>query len=226
MKCNQCGLDKDINDYYTEEKTNKDGIIYTYINPKCKQCVKDNINKWRKDNPEQTKEQVKKYRQKESFHVSCKATHERSKEREKLWRKNNKDKLKEYNENKMHKKHNINKEELDNLYIFADYSCMYCGISESDSMIKYGERLHKDHAINNGSNGIDNCILACKGCNSWKHTRDWDEWYTPDKSIYTQERFDKIKLWINKIYKKQRKKLLTKSNKKVNINIQEEDIIS
>jgi 5-methylcytosine-specific restriction endonuclease McrA len=75
---------------------------------------------------------------------------------------------------------------------------MYCGMTEVEAKQKFNERLHRDHAYNNGSNEIDNCILACKSCNCTKHKRDWDEWYTSELEFYSEERKNKIEQWLNK----------------------------
>ncbi|MCE5220179.1 MAG: HNH endonuclease [Clostridium sp.] len=165
----------------------------------CRKCTSKRSYQYKLNNPEWAAIQKEKYRQTESFSISNRKTAQKRREIQKEWQRNNKDKINQYNlERDLHKKHKITKEELDRLYNYANYSCMYCGISELESFRLYHERLHKDHAYNNGSNKIDNCILACKSCNSWKHTKDWDEWYTSDKSIYTQERFDKIQAWLNR----------------------------
>jgi 5-methylcytosine-specific restriction endonuclease McrA len=71
-------------------------------------------------------------------------------------------------------------------------------MSEEDAIKKYKNRLHRDHAYNEGSNKIDNCVLACKGCNDSKRKKDWDEWYTEDNKRFSQERFDKIVEWLSK----------------------------
>ena len=118
------------------------------------------------------------------------------KEYNKEWRRLNKDKIKQYNLERSHKSHDITNEELLELYDYADHSCMYCGRSENEALEIYNQKLHKDHAYNEGSNGIDNCILACKGCNCRKHTKDWDEWYTEDNPLYDETRFWKITKWL------------------------------
>lgn len=110
--------------------------------------------------------------------------------------------MKQYRLNReMHKRHDISKDELSELFEYANYSCMYCGISEEESLKVFGEKLHKDHAYNDGSNGIDNCILACKSCNSTKHKKDWNEWYTPENEKFNPILFNKIIKWLNKFIK-------------------------
>lgn len=104
--------------------------------------------------------------------------------------------MKEYRENRKYsKEHNITKEEIDLIYEFSEYSCMYCGISEEEAVDKYRQKLHRDHAINNGTDGIENCILACKGCNSSKNSKDWDEWYLSSE-CFNEDRFMLIIEWL------------------------------
>jgi 5-methylcytosine-specific restriction endonuclease McrA len=127
----------------------------------------------------------------------------RKKDDLKLWRKNNPDKVSVYNKTyQQHKKHNISNKELKDIYEYANFSCMYCGISEKEHLEIFKEKLHKEHAINDGSNGIDNCVLACKRCNSEKHTEDWDQWYNSNniliQEFYTEERKIKIQQWLDK----------------------------
>lgn len=112
------------------------------------------------------------------------------------WQAENKDKLKEYRENRYFtKNHDISNEELALLYDFSGSSCMYCGMSEEESLEMYKQKLHRDHAINYGSNGIENCILACKSCNSTKNDKDWDEWYLK-ADCFNEERYRLIVEWL------------------------------
>lgn len=53
-----------------------------------------------------------------------------------------------------------------------------------------------------GSNKLDNCIPACKSCNSHKWKFDFSKWYNENNPNYNQERFDKIQKWLNEDYKK------------------------
>jgi NAD-dependent DNA ligase len=57
--------------------------------------------------------------------------------------------------------------------------------------------FHKEHVEHNGNNDITNCVPSCKSCNSSKHVSDLEEWYTPDNSIYCEQRLIKIKHWLS-----------------------------
>ncbi|RNB59425.1 hypothetical protein EDM57_04595 [Brevibacillus gelatini] len=200
--CNKCGdWFPSTDEYFYRNKSNSiDGL-----HPSCKQCaiIKSIIRQ--NENPEAIKAYAKEnYRNKvqyykDKFNRWVNNNPERIKQLTKDWRQNNREKLKEYRiERELHKKHDISDEELNELYAYCNSSCMYCGITEEESVEKYGHKLHKDHAINDGSNGIENCILACKSCNSSKRNKDWDVWFTTENPKYTQERFVKIKEWLDK----------------------------
>jgi 5-methylcytosine-specific restriction endonuclease McrA len=154
------------------------------------------------DNPEKYKKSRHKYNKSEK---SRKHFYEFGKQyredgRRKEWEQNNKDKLKQYGLNHIHKTHDITDDEINQLYEYCNASCMYCGMAEEEHKEIYGQKLHKDHAYNEGSNGIDNCILACKSCNSSKRDNDWDVWYTLDNPKYTEERYIKINQWLEKFH--------------------------
>jgi hypothetical protein len=180
---------------------NKSNRIDGY-QPNCKKCTAKKMQNWRKENPEDYKK-YDKLRNKKLYPSRKKYLTELSKSRtisgkHKEWQKNNPDKLRIYRLYRaMHKTHDITEQELNDLYEFANWSCMYCGLSEWFSIEKYGQKLHKDHAYNNGSNGIENCVLACKGCNCEKHDKDWNEWYIEGNPKYDAEKYDKIKTWLD-----------------------------
>lgn len=54
-KCTQCGIDKDETEFY-KDKRHPDGRRYN-----CKSCQNKVSNKWRKENPENVKNALKKY---------------------------------------------------------------------------------------------------------------------------------------------------------------------
>lgn len=99
----------------------------------------------------------------------------------------------------MHKTHNITETEWNVCKRYFNYECAYCGMTEEEHKLLYNEQLHKEHVINNGSNKLDNCIPACKSCNSSKHYYDIDEWYNTNNPIYNRRRYNKIKQWMDKM---------------------------
>jgi DNA primase len=198
--CNKCNSWLPCTkEYFYNNKLNKLDGLYPY----CISCARVKAKEWAKNNYDQFRVNVRKQDINPSSKrktILRKNTRQRlSNGKQKEWQRNNKDKIQIYNlERKLHKNHNISKEELKELYDYANYSCMYCGIPEEEAKKQYGQKLHKDHAYNNGSNGIENCILACKGCNCEKHEQDWDEWYISANPKHTEERYNKIKNRLNK----------------------------
>jgi hypothetical protein len=193
----QCSICKNwfpcTEEFFYTNKTNKnDGL-----KPYCKECEKNKNYERILNNYSDFKLYYKKYTQGEKHKKYRQKNHEMMKDWLAEWRRQNPDKCKEYRDSrKMHKDHEITEEELKVLYDYADSKCMYCGITEKQAIKKYKQKLHKDHAYNNGSNRIDNCVLACKGCNSDKHDKDWNEWFTSDNPRYTVERYNAIKEWL------------------------------
>lgn len=114
------------------------------------------------------------------------------------WRKENKDKISVYSKKYSEEKtHIITKKELSLLYAYCKGLCMYCGMSELEAKDTYGKKLFKDHFYNEGSNGIDNCILCCNGCSSSKRDHDFEEWYIENNPVYSEERYKNVLEWIH-----------------------------
>ena len=111
--------------FYTNNKA--PDALYPY----CKECTKKKSYEWVKNNKERYEENRRKHFQTDKFKYWQKKNQIQMKEVLSQWRKDNKDKVKEYNNNRAeHKKHSITKKELQKLYEYANYSCMYCGMSE------------------------------------------------------------------------------------------------
>lgn len=187
-------LPSTIEYFYHNDKNTIDGL-----HPECKECTKKKSIQWEKENPEQrAKINIETNRRRKEYNKQ-KADEYRQRGGDREWARNNRDKTKQYGlDYKLHKKHNISKEEIQKLYKFCNSTCMYCGISEEEAKKVYNKRLFKDHFMNDGSNGIDNCILCCNGCSSSKGSKMFEDWYTPDKPIYSKRRLNKIMKWLNK----------------------------
>lgn len=199
--CNQCNETRELttDNFYYERKSSKKRGEYVYWNPKCIICVRRNSVDWCMENRERFEK-----RRRENYWGTAKFKAWKAKNNEEMksfmqkWRRENKDKVKQYNtKRREHKDHEISKEEIEVLYQYSNYSCMYCGLTEEEHISLFKQRLHRDHAYNYGSNGIDNCILSCKRCNSSKHDKDWDEWYAEKNDNYNEERHMKILCWLN-----------------------------
>ncbi len=186
-------MNKPSSDFY-KNNANKDGL-HSY----CKECsIKKAYENHQKD-PVKHRESRRKAENTEHGKLVKKKMNDRIRKegKYKKWQEENRDKIKKYNKSRrLNKSHDISEKEIKAIYKYANNSCMYCGMTEGNSIKIFNQKLHRDHAYNNGSDGIDNCILACKGCNSSKHDSDWDEWYTT-KDFYTEERFIAIKHWLD-----------------------------
>ena len=95
-----------------------------------------------------------------------------------------------------HKKHEITDDEWLMCKDYFEYKCAYCGLPEDEHKIIHNEQLHKEHAINDGSNGIDNCVPACKSCNSSKRKQDYTDWYVKGNPVFNEERLHRIEEWL------------------------------
>ena len=190
----------DVSNFYIQNKTNKKGDIYTYYPPYCKQCYIEKSDKWQKDNKERHAECVKiryhnnkEYRE---YKINMAKYQVITGYREK-WEKLNRDKLIGYSKKRQSTKmHTITQQEWDDCLNFFNDSCAYCGMTLKEHVDMYNQILHKEHVDSNGNNGIENCIPACRRCNSSKNTRDMHEWYI-EKDYYSNEREKAINNWVN-----------------------------
>jgi 5-methylcytosine-specific restriction endonuclease McrA len=60
--------------------------------------------------------------------------------------------------------------------------------------------FHKDHVIHKGSNKLDNCIPACKSCNSSKWKSKFEDWYSENNVVFNIDRYNKILKWLEEDY--------------------------
>lgn len=178
--CKECRKEYQRN--YNNTHKEKRHLQYKEYHNKDKQRYNQNSKNWRKNNPEYKQEYQKEYQQ------------------------NNPDKMKMYGQRKRHKKHKISRKEWEACKEYFG-GCAYCGITEEEHRFKNKQDLHKEHADDNGTNDLSNCIPACKNCNSQKWEYELEEWYNKNNINYTQERYDKIMKWLNKDHKLFIKKL-------------------
>lgn len=146
------------------------------------------------------------YEHGEKYYINRKTYNEEHEERlaekEEEWAENNRIKLRGYvKDRNQHKEHKISEKERSDCLKYFNDSCAYCNINEEEHKKKYNERLHKDHAYNDGNNYVTNCVPGCKSCNSKKKKKDFNEWYRPDnprfkEGFYKQENYDRIVKWL------------------------------
>lgn len=179
--------------YYQNEKNKSDGF-----NPECRKCSVRKSVKWWENNKERYEISRKRYHKTNKYKVWHKRNNEQQKDKRKEWFENNPTKNAEYqNRRKQYKKHDITEREWIECKEFFNYKCCYCGLSEEEHKINFNQQLHKDHAINKGSNTIDNCLPACKSCNTKKRETDWFDWYIEENPLYKKDYYEQICLWIS-----------------------------
>lgn len=201
-RCNEwfpCALE-----YFYKNKSSKDSLY-----PYCKKCAIKKQQKWMHDNAEYYKQRNHAYKNANKEYVTTQTKNWRKDKRAyitdytKQYKKEHPEKLKQYNLARANKNHNIIDEEWNRCKKYFNYECAYCGITEDDAIQKHRQGFHKEHIIFDGSNLIDNCVPACRSCNSQKWEFGLDEWYNPDNPCYSKERYDKIIKWKDKEYKDQ-----------------------
>jgi hypothetical protein len=202
--CLECNEYYPMNEeYFHENSSNKKDGFNSY----CKECTRkrslkvywSDVEKGREHSRQWARENKARHRiLKRKWHVEN-ATY--SKQIQAIWRKENKDRVKHYNEQRVHKNHNINNEEWDNCKKYFNYSCAYCGLPEEKHKELFSQRLHKEHVDHEGLNDLSNCVPACKSCNGSKHTFELEEWYNEENPIFNEKRLQKIYRWLDSDYK-------------------------
>lgn len=200
--CPTCEQDKELSEYYSQFR--KDGTIY--YRRECKKCVGNRSIKWMKDNPESYAKQKIEYAKTEK---RIKFRFEEGVKQRKSgyylgWQRNNPDKCQGYSQ--QHDNHDISEKEWEACKKYFNYKCAYCGMPLEDHWVQYAGKMilgdfHKEHKIHDGSNGLENCIPACKSCNSSKHTAIFEEWYNIHNPNFTKSRYNKIIKWCTEDYK-------------------------
>lgn len=206
-KCSNCDCWKPMNRKYYYFNNSSKIIPYHSC---CIECLIEKSVKYKRENIEKVKEYNRRYNATPYSKNAVKIANMRYREtgKNKLWQQRNKDKLKEYRDNrKIHKSHNINKNEWENCKNYFSYRCAYCGLAIEDHYIVFKGNVqigdfHKDHFIHEGSNDLSNCVPACKSCNCSKHDKQFEEWFSNDNSIFNVNRYNKIVKWISGDYRK------------------------
>lgn len=205
--CNTCDNWFILNDdNFYKNKSSKDGYF-----PNCRKCNKAKTSQWQRDNKEKHNENNRKYYAENKWDVKG-IMRKNSENRRKIgkylkWQHSEKGKesARKSNLKRLHKNHNISKEEWYFCKNYFDNKCAYCGIPIDEHWVEYAGKLilsdfHKEH-IDDGSNKLDNCAPSCKLCNSYKHQYLLEEWYDVNNPIFSQERLDKINKWRAEDYK-------------------------
>jgi predicted ATP-dependent protease len=208
-QCSECREFKELSEFYSQNKTRKDGTKYIYYNPECKECTKKRTYTWQEKHIDKKrkyalKDNAKPHR-KQQMKILNKKRRENGEYRE--WQQNNTDKIKEYAEKRSEKIHEISENEWDSCKNYFNYRCAYCGLAIEEHYIRFNGKIilgdfHRDHADDKGENDLSNCIPSCKICNTSKHDNGLDEWYNENNPNFSQTRLNKIHEWLDKDYKK------------------------
>jgi hypothetical protein len=200
-KCSVCEIEKDLDEYYKQNKESKKRGKYVYYNPECKKCTSKRSQEWGNNNKD------RRYINNHKFDKSKKGVEirrERNKRyiekgKRKEWIENNKQRLYHYNLN--HCNHNITQEEWRQCKKYFGNSCAYCGMSEDEHKNAHKQQLHREHVNHQGDNDLSNCVPACRSCNSLKSTYDFKFWYKEKSGIYNEDSYRKIAIWLESDYK-------------------------
>lgn len=199
-ECKWCKEEKELSEFYSQNKKKSNGEEYIYYHPECKVCTKKNAEEWRHkpENREKWLQINKNKNRQPKYQKMMKEASRLQRERgeQKKWRKENPEKISIYNKDRRHKNHDISDQEWFECLDFFNDSCAYCGISEEEALITYGQRLNMEHVDDDGVNDITNCVPSCKGCNSKKWVFGLNEWYNEDNPIYSKRRYNKIIKWL------------------------------
>jgi hypothetical protein len=205
-RCTNCQkwLEENAKNYYYVNKKKQE---YRFMS-ECKQCSKIRSRKITIKNPEKRKIYYDKFNNKpEIIQIMRKASEKQRKDgKQAIWQKDHPDKLKIYNNKREHKIHDISKKEWISCKEYFSNTCAYCGLPLTEHWITYrgvtklGD-FHKDHKDHNGANDLSNCIPACESCNCKKWEHPFEEWYTSDNPVFSQERLNKINKWLQEDYK-------------------------
>ena len=220
--CKICGASKELSQYYSQVKINKDGEIYTWYNTTCKKCYIKRQGIWVDDNIERHNEYYKKY-----YKTKNRFNEERNayvKHTTSEWRKSNPEKCIEYS--KLHRNHDITEAEWRACLKVFNNMCAYCGLKSEDHIAtRNGKQIimnfHKEHVDDHGYNDLRNAIPSCQHCNSGKRSSDMEEWFREQK-FFTEEKLQFINWWIEDGYKKYIKykppyKIVRKKNEEDNM---------
>lgn len=198
-----CGICKEYYpatlEYFYKNKSNGLDGLNTY----CKKCTMDKFTNWRTENRDEYNAYWRKrIAEREDVRLKMRETAKEFRQTDKYkdWHEINKDKHRIYNRRRQHKNHEISKTEWDNCKKYFNYECAYCGITENQAKQEYNQKLHKEHAIHNGSDNLSNCIPSCKLCNSSKWEFPMEEWYR-QQDFFKKERLNKIYKWLNEDYR-------------------------
>lgn len=193
--CSDCNEWHPMNEeYFYKNKSSPDGF-----NPYCKNATKNKYIVWRQENYEHYLDGQRKRNLEPPMKAAKRRYNQTDKKKQKQleWQRENKDKIKIYNDHrKQHKEHDITDEEWFACLDYFNNTCAYCGLSELIQIEIYNEQFHKEHVNHNGSNYIDNCVPSCTKCNASKNDSEFNDWYNDKNELFSKRRLNKIINWM------------------------------
>jgi len=203
-ECTICREQIEYINFYFKEVVNINGEIEYIFNSRCVECDKKQAIIWANANIEKKRASCNKNSKKPNilrYHREL-SQKQRDKGMARDWYNKDKERYKGYTiKYESHKHHTISEKDWIKCKEFFEYKCAYCNITEENHKVKYHQQLHKEHAYNEGDNGISNCVPACNSCNNTKKKQDWMDWYTSDNPRYTINRYNKIVEWLDSFNK-------------------------
>lgn len=213
--CKECGEIKPYEDFYFQEKINKNGDKYYYFYTKCIECEKKRAYQRILDNMDEHREIIRRNNKRPNIIQIKREFGKKQRENGYMTAYRQSEKFKANNKgyglDRRHKNHNMDKKEWISCKDYfkdddGDWCCAYCGLKHKDHYRTYAGELqnidlHKEHVVHNGENDLSNCVPSCQNCNSQKWEFSLDEWYNDSNPNFTQERYNKVMKWITEDYK-------------------------
>lgn len=210
-ECTQChkSLPNTEEYFYKQKHKDKSGNVYYTLVPQCKECNRKRSNKYRVEHKKQHNDCCRKYKEEHKELMNERKRKwfaentERAIDYQKEWNNSHREQLLEYSAfRQQHKLHKITKTEWENCKKYFNYECAYCGLPIAKHIARRRGKFinmdfHKEHIDSNGNNELSNCVPSCRKCNSQKNTLDFEMWYRGRCKNFTEERYNRIKKWIN-----------------------------
>jgi hypothetical protein len=200
--CSWCNKEKPLSEFYSQKKHSKKRGDWIYYHPECKSCTSKRAREYNLAHYDiYSKKQTKLFNTEKGKKLNRKSSKKWAADgKYKKWQQNNPEKLRIYQQNRRHKKHDIIEEEWLSCKKYFGNTCAYCGMTLEEHYNIIGTDFHQEHVDHFGSNDLSNCVPSCKNCNSQKWEFKFEEWYSENNPNFTQERTNKILQWINEDY--------------------------
>lgn len=195
LQCNVCEEWLPANnDFFHNDSTKKFGLTYT-----CKECSSKKSKEWTENNRDRVRKRNIKWRQNPENRRKnniCSNNYAKT-PKGKLMRRMGSEKRRT---RLLNLPNSLSQQEWIDTLEYFNYTCVYCGMTEKESLISNKESLHQEHIIPLSRNGgyiKKNIVPSCRCCNSSKGNKTLEEFYQV-KDTFTEERYLFILEFINK----------------------------